>query len=134
LSPAARLSVKVEASGGRRALLDGAAAGIKRLAGVDAWTFVERPPHDDEPHGRVPVGEADLYIPLMGLIDLDEERDRLQRERDKASGELSRAEGKLANTGFVAKAPAEVVEAERQKAADWKAAIERLTSQIADLS
>ena len=134
LSPAARLSVKVEAAGDRRSLLQGAAPGIKRLAGVEAWTFVEHPPGDDEPHGRVPIDEADLYVPLVGLIDLDEERERLQRELDKARGELGRAEGKLANPGFVAKAPVEVVAAERQKVVDWQAGIDRLASQIADLS
>ncbi|HUH07024.1 MAG TPA: hypothetical protein VML96_04360, partial [Egibacteraceae bacterium] len=72
---------------------------------------------------------ADLFVPLAGLLDLDEERERLTRELDKAKAELARAEGKLANAGFVDKAPEAVVRAERDKAAEWRAAVDRLADQ-----
>ena len=134
LSPAVGITVNVTADEQRRRLLQGAVAGIRRLAGVDDWTFETAPPQDDGPYTRVPLEGADLYVPLTGLIDLDEERQRLDRELQKARGEVKRAEGKLANASFVEKAPPQVVDAERTKLADWRAAIEALESQIASLS
>ncbi|MBQ3125778.1 MAG: class I tRNA ligase family protein, partial [Clostridia bacterium] len=58
---------------------------------------------------------ASIYLPLADIIDLDAERKRLTGERDRVAGEIKRLEGKLANAGFVAKAPAAVVEGERVK-------------------
>src|SRR5690606_5042244 len=110
LAPSARMTVLARADQAQRAELHGALVGIRRLTGVDEWQFVDRPEHTG-PLGRVPVTGADLYIPLTGLIDLDEERARLQRELDRAQQEAARARGKLANEAFVTKAPAHVVQA-----------------------
>jgi len=81
--------------------------------------------------GKVVVDAADLFIPLTGLIDLDEERRRVERELGKARSEAQRARGKLANARFVAKAPAEVVDAERAKLAGWEKSMVTLESQLA---
>ena len=58
---------------------------------------------------------ATLYIPLAEMIDLDKELERLNKEKENLHKEIARLEGKLNNAGFVAKAPAAVVEAEREK-------------------
>jgi len=58
---------------------------------------------------------ATLYIPLAEMIDLDKELERLNKERENLLKEIARLEGKLSNAGFVAKAPAAVVEAEKEK-------------------
>lgn len=140
LPPSARMDVLVDARDHRRDLLEQASAGIARLAGVDHWTFVDRasgdgnPPADGAPYGRVPIDGADLYVPLGGLIDLDEERARLQRELTTAQQEAARARGKLANEGFVTRAPERVVQAERDKLTEWEAAIRRLVAQLETLS
>ncbi|MBQ8397460.1 MAG: valine--tRNA ligase [Clostridia bacterium] len=63
---------------------------------------------------------ASIYLPLADIIDLDAERKRLTGERDRVAGEIKRLEGKLANAGFVAKAPAAVVEGERVKLEKYK--------------
>ena len=52
----------------------------------------------------------------------------LAARREQLEQEIARAEGKLANEGFVSKAPAEVVEAERQKLDEYRRALERLGS------
>ena len=130
LSPATRIQVIAQAERQQRAVLEGALDGIRRLTGVDEWRFVERLDGGHGPLGRVAVSSADLYVPLSGLIDLDEERARLQRELDRAQQEAARARGKLANEGFVAKAPSHVVQAERDKVTEWDATIRRIVSQL----
>ncbi len=59
-------------------------------------------------------------------IDIDAERSRLAREIGKLTGEIERVDKKLANQGFLAKAPAEVVDAEREKREDALVARDRL--------
>ena len=58
---------------------------------------------------------ATLYIPLAEVIDMDKELERLNKEKENLHKEIARLEGKLNNAGFVAKAPAAVVEAEKEK-------------------
>jgi len=60
-------------------------------------------------------GSLDLVMPLTGLIDYREEARRLNREMDKLSRELAQAQKKLANEDFLSKAPAEVVQRERER-------------------
>jgi valyl-tRNA synthetase len=57
----------------------------------------------------------ELVMPLEGIIDFREEERRLNREMDKLSRELAQAQKKLANEDFLAKAPAEVVEKEKER-------------------
>ena len=62
---------------------------------------------------------AEIYLPLAGLINLEEEITRLNKELDKWSKEVKRVEGKLANKRFVESAPDAVVEAEKAKHVDY---------------
>lgn len=75
---------------------------------------------------------AEVYIPMAELVDLDEERDRMEKEIAKLEKEVERSQKKLGNEKFVNNAPEKVVEAERQKATEWQqklaAAKERLQS------
>jgi valyl-tRNA synthetase len=76
---------------------------------------------------------TELFIPLAGVIDLDRERGRLSRELERVDQVLHAAESKLANEHFVGRAPAEVVERERDKAADLRDQRERLSAKLASL-
>ena len=51
------------------------------------------------------VGEATIVLPLADVIDLEQERARLQKEIDRADGEIAKIDKKLSNRGFIAKAP-----------------------------
>ena len=62
------------------------------------------------------VAGLEVYLPLKGLIDVEKETARLSKERESLTKELARITGKLGNEGFMAKAPAAVVEKERAKA------------------
>lgn len=79
------------------------------------------------------ISGAEIYVPLAGLIDIDEEITRLKDEAKKFAGEVKRAEGKLGNEKFVSGAPAAVVEEERAKLADWVSKLEATEKRIAEL-
>jgi valyl-tRNA synthetase len=61
-----------------------------------------------------------IYMPLKGMIDFDVERKRLAKEKKKLDDEVGRLEKKLGNQGFLAKAPDQVVEKEREKLVDYR--------------
>ena len=75
------------------------------------------------------VGEMQVLVPMAGLIDKDAELARLDKEIQRLSGEVQRVGGKLANEGFVAKAPAEVLDKERAKLAEAEQALAKLVEQ-----
>ena len=101
---------------------------LKRMAKLDRIEWLDdadQPP----PAAMQLAGELKLMVPLAGLIDVAAERARLDKEIARRTVELSRIEGKLGNQNFVAKAPAEVVANERERAAEMRAAIDTLTTQ-----
>ncbi len=82
---------------------------------------------------QVITDTATVYIPLSDIIDFEKEKERLNGERKKLLGEIERLEKKLSNEGFVAKAPAAVIDGEKAKLAKYRenlagvdAAIEKL--------
>lgn len=76
------------------------------------------------------VSGVEVYLPLAGLIDVAKETARLTKEVADLDKELARVNGKLNNQGFLAKAPQDVVDKEKAKAAEFetkkKAIVERL--------
>lgn len=84
------------------------------------------------PVALTPVGE--VYLPLEGLIDVEAERSRLTKEIDKIVKEVAKAEGKLGNASFVDRAPAEVVEQEKARLAEWQAKLAQLREMVSALA
>ena len=72
---------------------------------------------DDVPAGSIHdvVGEATVVLPLAEVIDLDREKARLRKEINRAAGEIAKIDKKLSNRGFLAKAPPDVVEENRER-------------------
>ena len=77
------------------------------------------------------VGEQRLMLKVE--IDVAAERERLKKEIEKLEKQISIAQGKLSNEGFVAHAPAAVVEQEKQRVAEFTATLEKLKPQLAKL-
>ena len=75
-----------------------------------------------------------MFLPLEGLIDLDEERARLAREADKLLGDLETTRKKLRNQDFLAKAKPEIVEREKQRLEQLEETLEKLKKAQASLS
>ena len=76
---------------------------------------------------------ATIYLPLAGLINIEEEISRLEKELVKWQQEVKRVQGKLSNERFVANAPQEVVEQEKAKEKDYLAKEVAVTERIAQL-
>ena len=119
-------------------LQDGSAADRERLqhnrhylesvGRIESLTWLEA--GDSAPESATALlGDMKLLIPLAGLIDKEAENARLSRELEKKSGELERCEKKLANASFVDKAPAAVVDKERDRASELQSAIASLEEQ-----
>ncbi|WP_276352839.1 valine--tRNA ligase [Cohnella caldifontis] len=79
------------------------------------------------------VTGAELYLPLAGLIDIGQEISRLEKELANLNAEVERVEKKLANEGYIAKAPAHVVEQERAKGQDYRDKRDKVLARIAEL-
>jgi len=79
------------------------------------------------------VKGAEIFIPLEGLIDLNVERQRIEKEINRLEGGLRGIDAKLSNEKFVSNAPADVVEKEKIKKADFESSLEKLKIILEDL-
>jgi valyl-tRNA synthetase len=105
---------------------------IQTVAGVSALRLEERhTKQEGEAHG---VGNGfEVFIPLAGAIDVDSERQRLEREGKKVSAEIERLAAKLANPNFTGKAPAAVVEKNRGELAGLQTQLAKLSDSLRQL-
>jgi valyl-tRNA synthetase len=78
-------------------------------------------------------GGTELFVPLADLIDIDRERQRLQAEIDRLDEQVHAVEARLGNAQFVERAPAAIVEKEREKADSFRDQRERLSTKLAAL-
>ncbi len=101
---------------------------LLKLASLEKITWLN--PGDEAPMSATAlVGDMEILVPMAGLIDKDAETARLNKEIEKLEKEVSRTQGKLNNEKFVGKAPAEVVQKEKDKLADYEAALAKLKDQ-----
>jgi valyl-tRNA synthetase len=109
-------------AGRHRAILD-------RLAGIDTLTVLEPGAAAPESATQL-IGEMSVLIPMAGLIDAAAEAERLGKLLTKARQELAKTHSKLSNENFVRNAPAEVVEQERGRQADFERQVTSITAQL----
>ncbi len=90
---------------------------------------------DTIPHGSAQfvVGDVVAALPLGDVIDFARERARLEKELQKAESEIARVDAKLANADFVARAPEEVIDEQKEKRAAAEALAGRLKEAVARL-
>jgi valyl-tRNA synthetase len=100
---------------------------IKRLARLAEISFADAPP---EGAIQLLVRDQLAALPLKGVIDFSAEKARLNKEISKAEADIKRVDGKLSNEKFVANAPEEIVEEEKEKR---DAAIARKEKNVAAL-
>jgi len=105
---------------------------IKALCGADLTILA---PHDDPPKPNLstvfPLGT--IYLAIPAPANPEAERKRLGKERDDLEKLLKKTKGQLANKEYVAKAPPELVEESRKKAADYAARLGRLSERLKQL-
>jgi valyl-tRNA synthetase len=122
-------------SGGERAgFLRQQAATISALAQLDAENLEIVADYLQRAEGLVAlvVGPVEVYLPLGELVDLQEERARLEKELNEAESQIQRLEALLAGQ-FSEKAPPTVVQKEREKLASYRDTAERLRAQLESL-
>ena len=105
-------------------------AAIRRLARVDDLSLSATPPGGS---AQIVLGGTVACLPLAGVIDLAAERARLEKELAKVAADVARIDGKLGNPDFVARAPEEIVEAEREKREEALARGEKIREALARL-
>jgi valyl-tRNA synthetase len=79
------------------------------------------------------ITDAEIFVPLAELIDLGQEIKRLTKEDGRLAQEIQRIDRKLGNQGFIAKAPAAVVDEQRTKRADYVGQQQAVQARIAEL-
>ncbi|MCK6553657.1 valine--tRNA ligase [Candidatus Binatia bacterium] len=116
IPPTAELAVRIAADGRETDVgrLEPYIKMLARVGRVEMLPAGERP--SGEPSALVP-GLGDIFVPLRGVVDADSVRKRLEKDLAKVDKELSGVDAKLGRTDFIERAPAEVVEKERQRAA-----------------
>ncbi|AWB45732.1 valine--tRNA ligase [Paenibacillus sp. CAA11] len=105
---------------------------VRRFCNTSEFSFSLSAEAPDKAMTAVVTG-AELYLPLSGLIDIAQEIARLEKELDHLNKEVERVEKKLANEGFVAKAPAKVIEEERAKQVDYAQKRDKVLARIQEL-
>ncbi len=80
-----------------------------------------------------PVTGGSLYIPSGQLMDVEAETLRLNQEKDRLEKELDRSEKILSNKGFLAKAPKEKVDSEKQKQTDYRRQLDAVLARLSEL-
>ena len=108
-----------------------AAPFFQKLAGASEVELADS--YADSTAVQIITDSAAAYIPLADMIDFEAERKRLTTELEKNANEIKRVETKLANEGFTSKAPAAVIEGERQKLEKYREVRRGLEDALAKL-
>jgi valyl-tRNA synthetase len=103
---------------------------IKRLARVSEISFAQQPP---EKSVQLLVRKTVCALPLEGIIDLQAENARLAKEIAKLSSEAAKLEAKLNNADFIARAPEEIVEENRERLVEALSRRDKLNAALARL-
>ena len=122
------------AAGDQLPVLQGQAATIQSLAGVDSTQFHLAARLEDKPQNAVAlvVSGIEIYLPLAGLVDTGAEHDRLSKELAEVESQIERLTA-LVNGPFGQRAPAAVVDKERQKLATFEETAQKLREQLQEL-
>jgi len=98
---------------------------VRRLARAGVVSYVD-PDYIPVQDATAVVNDIEVCLPLAGLIDFDQEGKRLRKEIEKGNAELSRVAGQIGNDKFTANAPADIVDALRDRQAALEQKLEKL--------
>jgi len=131
VEPRVRVPIEVFADDATRRLVEENRLAVEKLAGVERITFVK----DSlaKAAGARSTTRFDVRVAYEKPVDVAAERERLTKELAKLEAQLANAERQLNNEGFLAKAPAKVVEGLRKNAAELKVLIEKAKSALEGL-
>jgi valyl-tRNA synthetase len=130
VAPSKRIAASI-AAGGKTALLREQAKVISSLAGLNEAELLIAESLSDKPRdaAALVVGSLEIYLPLAGMVDLAEEKSRLEKELKEARSQIERLEKLLAGD-FANKAPAVLVQKEREKLEGYKNTAQKIEAQL----
>ncbi|EKO1914344.1 valine--tRNA ligase [Clostridium botulinum] len=105
---------------------------FEKLASASEVSFLEDKETSDKNVSVVTRG-AEIFIPLLELVDIEKELERLNKEKEKLEKEIDRVEKKLSNEKFVSKAPEAVVNEEKEKGEKYKAMLKSVLESLESL-
>ena len=105
---------------------------IEDCAGVGEIT-VSSAPGVPKPAARAFPPGVEVHVPLAGLIDIDKERERLEKALGKAETEIVSQNAKLSNENFISRAPADVIENTRKRRDELVDKVEKLKESLSEL-
>jgi valyl-tRNA synthetase len=128
--PSRKIAARISA-GTKNELLQQQSTVLASLAGLNEEDFQisKTQKEKSEDASVLVVGSVEIYIPLAGMVDLAEEKSRLERELKEAESHIERLE-KLLDSDFANKAPAPVVQKERDKLANYKETAGKIKAQL----
>ncbi len=130
VSPARRLPATIM-GGGKTSLIHEQGVTLAALAGLDPSQLTISAELDKKPEESVVLvtGPVEIHLPLTGMVDLEAESARLARELAEAESQIHRLE-QLLRSDFAARAPASVVQKEREKLVAFRQTAERIRAQL----
>jgi valyl-tRNA synthetase len=130
VSPAKRIPAII-VGGAKTDLLKEQSGTIAMLAGLDHSQFTIHPSLEAKPADSVALvaGSVEIYVPLSGMVDMDAERARLEKELTSLQVQIDRLEN-LLGSDFADKAPAAVVQKERERLAAFQETAGKIRAQL----
>ncbi len=113
------------------ARLDRHDATLKRLARLSSVERADAPPPGSV---RIVAGEAIAALPLEGIVDMAAERQRLSREKARLADDVAKVDAKLGNPQFVARAPEEIIEEQKERREEALARLAKVDEALAALA
>ena len=133
VAPSRRTRLMLMPGEGWQAILAGGEGYFRRLAGAEQVELVTDREQITGKNVSAVVTAGELFIPLGDLVDFEKEIARLSKELEGLKKEIGRSQGMLKNPGFLAKAPAQLVQQEKDKLEAATAKMAALEGRIAEL-
>jgi len=130
VAPSKRIAAQI-AAGAKQNLLKEQSKVIASLTGLNEAELIITESLRDKPKdaAALVVGSIEIYLPLAGMVDIAEEKTRLEKELKEARSHIERLE-KLLSGDFANKAPAALVQKEREKLDGYKSTAEKIEAQL----
>jgi valyl-tRNA synthetase len=128
--PSKRLHVVFLTSGKEETRISKGLRYIKNLANIEDIEIINDKNKVPAETMSAALPNLEIFVPLDDLLDYKAEFERLTKEKSRLETEVVRTKGKLSNEGFVEKAPAKVIDAEREKLAKYEDMLEKVLERI----
>ncbi|MCD4819140.1 MAG: valine--tRNA ligase [Candidatus Cloacimonetes bacterium] len=133
LSPAIEIEIAIKlGDNSQKNLIENYKKYFTKLAKVSSFAFIEEKEKLASSIASV-VKDIEIYLPLEGLIDLEKEREKLQKQIGKLELELKKISGKLNNEKFISKAPEKIILKEKEKYEEVKVKLDKIVELLRGL-